>query len=95
MLSKRIVNEDILSIVDSYFMPYGIESDQYSVLGEILDVRYTENSLTKKRLCILTVDTNDLIYEICINEDNLLGEPLVGRRFKGDIWLQGAIKIKN
>ena len=95
MLSKRIVNEDILSIVDSYFMPYGIESDQYSVLGEILDVRYRENSLTKKRLCILTVDTNDLIYEICINEDNLLGEPLVGRRFKGNIWLQGAIKIKN
>ena len=31
MLSRRIANEDILSIVDSYFMPYGIESDQYSI----------------------------------------------------------------
>ncbi|MCR5666778.1 MAG: DUF3881 family protein, partial [Eubacterium sp.] len=37
MLSKRVLKEDILSIVDTYFMPYGIESDQYSVLGEISD----------------------------------------------------------
>lgn len=94
MLSKRIINEDVLSIVDSYFMPYGIESDQYSVLGEILDVRYTENIITKKRICIMTVDTNDLIYDICINEENLLGEPQVGRRFKGNIWLQGSINTK-
>lgn len=36
LLSKRITHEDVLSIVDTYFMPYGIESDQYSVLGEIM-----------------------------------------------------------
>lgn len=95
MLSKRIVHEDILSIVDSYFMPYGIESDQYSVLGEILNVQYTKNTVTEKKVCILTVNTNDLIYDVCINEECLMGEPLVGRRFKGNIWLQGSVNIKN
>lgn len=95
MLSKRILNEDILSIVDSYFMPYGVESDQYSVLGEILNFYYIQNTATDKRVCIMTVDTNDLIYDICINEEDLLGEPLVGRRFKGNIWMQGSINLKN
>lgn len=95
MLSKRIVREDILSIVDSYFMPYGVESDRYSVLGEILNVAYTENVITGQKIFILTVDTNNLVYDICVNEKNLLGEPLVGRRFKGTVWLQGSIKIKN
>ncbi len=95
MLSKRIVHEDVLSIVDSYFMPYGIESDRYSVLGDILNISYTENTLTGQKICILTIDTNNLIYDVCINEENLLGEPLVGRRFKGTIWMQGSIKIKN
>ncbi len=95
MLSKRIVHEDVLSIVDSYFMPYGIESDQYSVLGEILNVYYTENTSTGQKICIMTVDTNDLVYNICINEKDLMGEPAVGRRFKGIVWLQGSVKIKN
>lgn len=95
MISRRIANEDILSIVDSYFMPYGIESDQYSVLGEILNCYYEKNEQTGKRICIMTVDTNNLIYDICINEDDLLGEPLPGRRFKGTIWMQGRIKNDN
>lgn len=95
MLSRRIANEDILSIVDSYFMPYGIESDQYSVLGEILNVSYADNSITGQKICVMTVDTNDLVYDICINRGDLLGEPLVGRRFKGNIWMQGAVNTKN
>lgn len=95
MLSRRIVNEDILSIVDSYFMPYGVESDQYSVLGEILNVYCIENNMTHIRIYILTINTNDLIYDICINEKDLLGEPMVGRRFKGNIWMQGLLNLKN
>lgn len=94
MLSRRIVHEDILSIVDSYFMPYGIESDQYSVMGEILNVFDTKNVFNGQKIFILTVNTNDLIYDICINEKDLLGEPLIGRRFKGTVWLQGTVKEK-
>ena len=91
MLSRRIANEDILSIVDSYFMPYGIESDQYSILGEIVDYRMENNKMTGDKICLLTLDCNDLIYDVCINEKDLLGEPAIGRRFKGVIWMQGNV----
>ena len=37
MISERIVTDDVLTIVDTCFMPHGIECDQYSVMGEIVD----------------------------------------------------------
>ena len=85
------MKEDILSIVDTYFMPYGIESDQYSIMGEILNYDTIENSVTSEKCYILTVDSNNLVFDVCINESDLLGEPAVGRRFKGNIWMQGQI----
>ena len=39
----------------------------------------------------MTIESNNLIYDICINYKDLLGEPEVGRRFKGNIWLQGHV----
>lgn len=93
MISKRIVHEDILSIVDKYFMPYGIESDQYSILGEILNVSLVQNKKTEEEVYVLTLDSNDLIFDLCINKNDLLGEPAVGRRFKGNIWMQGCINF--
>jgi hypothetical protein len=91
MLSQRIMTEDVLTIVDSYFMPYGIECDQYNVLGEILDYRTCRNNLTGEELVLMTVESNDMQYDVCINRADLLGEPAVGRRFKGTIWLQGQL----
>lgn len=94
MISRRIAQEDIFSIVATYFMPYGVECDHYNVLGEILKCDLVENSLTKERIYVLTVEGHDLIFEICINQRDLLGEPLVGRRFKGVVWLQGEIDFQ-
>lgn len=34
-ISRKILKEDVFSIVDTYFMPCVMECDQYSVLGEI------------------------------------------------------------
>lgn len=93
MLSRRIMDEDVLSIVETSFMPYGIESDQYQVIGEILDYTMLPNKETLEELYILTVNCNDLIFDICINQKDLLGEPAVGRRFKGTIWLQGKLNF--
>lgn len=90
-ISRRVTREDILSVVTSYFMPYGIENDKYEILGEILDVKSLINHITMEELYVLTVDSNDVILEVCINKKNLYGEPLVGRRFKGIIWLQGTV----
>lgn len=91
MISQRIVREDIFSIVDSYFMPYGIECNQYNVMGEILDFVQFKNILTGEEIYQLTLDSNDVQFDVCINKKDLLGEPQVGRRFKGIIWLQGQL----
>ena len=90
-ISRRVAREDILSVVTSYFMPYGIENDKYEILGDILEVKSVINHLTMKELYLMVIESNDVVLEVCINKDNLLGEPLVGRRFKGTIWLQGTI----
>ncbi|EOS27358.1 hypothetical protein C806_00338 [Lachnospiraceae bacterium 3-1] len=91
MISRRIMTEDILSIVDTYFMPSGIESDQYNIMGEILDFYTIDNKRTKEKLYVLTLNSNHLIFDVCINQEDLLGEPVIGRRFKGVIWMQGRI----
>jgi hypothetical protein len=93
VISQRILKEDILTIVKSTFMPYGIESDQYTVLGEIVDFAKLENRLTHETIYALRLICNDIAFDVCINERDLLGEPAVGRRFKGNIWMQGSLCI--
>ena len=44
-MSKRLKNEDVFTIVDTYFMPYGAECDIYSIMGEILAVRCSDETL--------------------------------------------------
>lgn len=95
MISRRIADEDVFSIVSTYFMPYGVECDHYNVLGEILKIDQVENSLTKEKIYVLTIESHDLIFEVCINQKDLLGEPAVGRRFKGIVWLQGDVSYHN
>jgi hypothetical protein len=38
---------------------------------------------------------NDILFSVCINQKDLLGEPEVGRRFKGNIWMQGSVKYRD
>lgn len=92
-ISKRIKKEDVFSIVNTSFMPYGIESDQYSILGEIKNVEEVENPLTKECLYSMELECNDLVFRVVINQNDLLGEPAVGRRFKGSIWMQGTVNL--
>lgn len=92
-ISKKIRKEDIFSLVDTYFMPYGVECDQYSVLGEIVSMRLETNEISGEQIYVLTICTNELTFDVCINIIDLFGEPQVGRRFKGVIWLQGHINF--
>ena len=90
-ISKRIVTEDVFTIVESSFMPYGLESDMYSIVADIVNVEKVENTVTGEHVHILTLNYNELMITLAINEFDLQGEPLVGRRFKGNIMLQGRI----
>ena len=91
LLSRRIEKEDILSIVSTTMIPYGIENDLYNIIAEILDYNKVRNSLTNELVYILNVKCNNLIFDVCIKEKDLLGEPAIGRRFKGNLWMQGSI----
>ena len=93
MISRRITDEDVFSIVTTHFMPCGVECDHYSILGEILDCNKVTNKITSEVIYQMTVNCNDLVFSICINEKDLYGEPQVGRRFKGSIWMQGYINF--
>ena len=92
-VSKRVVTEDIFSIIDTYFMPNGVECDLYSIMGEILDMDLVINEVTREKIMILTLDVNEMIFDVCIPKANILGEPAVGRRFRTNIWLQGKINF--
>jgi len=92
-LSKRIHKEDVFTLVDTYFMPYGIECDQYSVLAEIEECSMYQNYITDEEIYVMTLNMNELKFELCINKKDLLGEPQVGRRFKGSFLLQGKVEF--
>jgi hypothetical protein len=92
-ISRRIVHEDVLSIVESSFMPCGVECDQYSVIGEILGIERQTNVFTGENMCLLRLSCNDIVFDLVINEADLVGEPALGRRFKGNVWLQGEVQF--
>ncbi|MCM1399529.1 MAG: DUF3881 family protein [Clostridium sp.] len=92
-VSGRIHREDILSIVDTSFMPCGVECDHYMILGNILKVEKITNEFTDEKVYKLLVEANDIVISIGINEIDLQGEPKEGRRFRGEVWLQGYVRI--
>ena len=90
-ISRRIMTDDVFTLVDTYVMPCGLECDIYSVMGEILDMKDMSNDLSGEDVCVMTLNCNDLVFDVCINKTDLIGEPMKGRRFKGTIWLTGKI----
>ena len=93
-ISRRAMKEDLYSIIDSCFMPCGVECDQYSIIGEIKEVEKVRNIYTKEEIYRMKIESHDLEFVICINSKDLLGEPQPGRRFKGQIWMQGTLKLE-
>ncbi|MCD8082521.1 MAG: DUF3881 family protein, partial [Clostridiales bacterium] len=89
-ISRRMMKEDVYSIVDSSFMPSGIECDLYSVVGEIIHICEKTNAITNELVYDLTLSCNDIRFHVAIARRDLTGEPKTGRRFKGQIWMQGV-----
>ena len=92
--AERIKNEDLFSIVETSFIPYGSESDLYSILGNIVSSRQIVNKSTGEIVWVIKIICNDIDMEIAINADDLIGFPYPGMRFKGVIWLQGEIGLQ-
>ena len=92
-ISRRAMKEDLYSIVDSSFMPCGIECDQYSIIGEITGIETKENRVSGELVYDLTISCSDMVFHVGIAQKDLMGEPKAGRRFKGQIWMQGTAKF--
>ena len=93
VIAERVQTEDVYSIIDTSFMPCGVESDHYAVLGTITEARQVKNRWTDETVHVLKVECNDITFDIAINDADLAGVPEPGRRFKGDIWLQGQLEM--
>lgn len=89
-VNRRLRQEDIYSIVDSCFMPDGIECDLYVVVGEIREISQRKNLATGELIWDFRIRSHDLPFHVYINTLDLQGEPKVGRRFKGTVWMQGT-----
>lgn len=92
-VAARVRREDILSIVDTSFMPCGVECDHYMVIGTILKVEKLNNEYTNEKIYNLLIESNGILLNVGVNELDLQGEPLEGRRFRGEVWLQGFVRI--
>ena len=92
-VARRTYTEDVLSIVDTSLIPYGVECEHYAILGTIRSVKIIKNTVTNELLYNMVIECNNLIINICINTKDLQGEPAPGRRFRGIVWLQGHLVI--
>lgn len=88
---NRIRKEDIFSIVESSFIPSGLECDVYSVVGIIKEVELLTNALTGEEVYYMRLDCNGIRLSVGINRRDLYGQPQPDFRFVGRIWLQGNI----
>ena len=89
----RYKKEDLFSIVESSIVPYGIECDKYLVVANILNVSHITNRYTNEKIFDIRVETLGIKFNIAINEKDLVGEPKVGRRFRGVVWLMGDVEF--
>ena len=93
VVTERYKKEDLYSIVDTSMIPYGVECDKYMIIAEILSVSKKINNFTNEKLVEMRVSALGIVFNLMINEKDLIGEPKPGRRFKGVIWLQGEIEF--
>ena len=89
-VSRRVMKEDIYSVVETCFMPAGVECDQYQIIGDITRIDREQNRFTGEGIYRFGIACNHMHFDVVINEKDLLGEPKVGRRFKGQIWMMGT-----
>ncbi len=90
-IQELLKTEDVLSVLEVYLFPVENVEAMYSLLGIIEDVRKEAIRDSDGFLYCLRVRTMGVDLDLIINEKDLLGEPKVGMRFKGNVWFQGRI----
>ena len=86
---QRIRETDVLTVVESFFMPSGLESCSYYFLGEILSSALILNEITKERFYRMVLSVNGVEFTAAIHENDLQGIPASGLRLKARGMLMG------
>jgi len=92
IIQERLENEDFLTVVEGFFMPSEDDDTQYCILGDITSVTRRTNTLTGESLYILSLNVTGSPIDICVNAEDVAGEPSIGMRFMGTCWLQGCLE---
>jgi len=92
-IGERLVDEDLLSVIEGFFLPMEENETDYSVLGEIEDVFEIANKLTKETVMRLSLNITGTKMQLLINKRDLIGHPSVGMRFMGTCRLRGTVLI--
>ena len=88
---QRIHETDILTVVESFFMPYGMESYSYYFLGDILSSALILNEITKERFYRMVVSVNGVEFTAAVHENDLQGVPAAGMRLRAKGMLMGEL----
>ncbi|MBQ7601556.1 MAG: DUF3881 family protein [Lachnospiraceae bacterium] len=88
---ERIRETDILTVVESFFMPCGMESYSYYFLGEILSSALILNEITKERYYRMVLSVNGVEFTAAIHENDLQGIPSAGMRLRAKGMLMGEL----
>ncbi len=91
ILRERLKNEDLLTILEGFFIPLGDDDDIYSILGTIADAKKLINRYTKEKVWRIKLSCMNMQFDIFLNEEDLIGKPTKGMRFKGTCWVHGLI----
>lgn len=90
-IDGQVGDKGVYGLLNTTFMPRGIESDLYFVIAVIEDYDDVVIELTGQHLYRMYLNSCGLEYELMINSSQLVGEPQIGRRFKGLVWMQSKI----
>ncbi|MDA3846978.1 MAG: DUF3881 family protein [Vallitaleaceae bacterium] len=94
ILQERLKSEDILSILEGFFVPIDDTDDTYSILGEIYKVEKKQNTFTNESTYLLSLKCMNLYIDVYISEKEIVGIPTIGMRFKGTAWVHGLIEFE-
>lgn len=88
---ERLKKEDVLSVFESYFFPYGNREGIFAILGDILDVNEVVNPFTNETVYDLFISATNTKFNVFINKIDLTGVPSAGMRFRGRCQLRGSL----
>jgi len=88
-IEERLLEEDYLTVFESYLMPIEDNSGVYAMLGEIEDVCAGQNKASGETVVQMTVDVTGMKIKVAVNQNDLVGLPSAGMRLMAVVYMVG------